>query len=293
MPWKDLGKVVGSNGTVGNVGSTYINNGGDPGVSITRSGDDNAPDITFNFENLVNDPLTESEIEQITNGVSVNSSRTANGTVLTSIWAGIKAKFAAKSHAHDASDITTGQLAAALIANGTITEEMLAAAAVSTGKIGAKAVTEAKLGDGAVATAKLADDAVTGDKIAGGSIGKAHLDEEMTTLCESLSQTLTDTGWVDLYYIVGKTRIRARRVGHVVTITGESIGHYDVGGSTWVNITTLPAQFRPSKRPEVAFNLADDVAGGVRSYLEETGEFYVFCTASSCKSWGCIATYVV
>ena len=95
-----------------------------------------------------------------------------------------------------------------------------------------------------------------------------------------------------MFYVSAKIRVRARRVGRVVTITGESIDYYDIGGSKWVNITTIPAQFRPSKRVEVAFNLAAG-GGGIRSYLEETGEFYAYCTASSCKSWGCLATFVV
>lgn len=155
MPWKDLGEVVGKNGTIGNVDSTYVNNGGEPGVSVTKSGDDSAPDLTFEFENLVNDPLTSSEIEQISNDTQLTSSSVLNGTGLTTLWSRIKAKFAPKSHTHDASDITAGKLAAALIANGLITEEMLH------------------------------DGAVTGDKIANGSITKDKLEK---TLGDSLSR---------------------------------------------------------------------------------------------------------
>lgn len=155
MPWKDLGEVVGKNGTIGNVDSTYVNNGGEPGVSVTKSGDDSAPDLTFEFENLVNDPLTSSEIEQISNDTQLTSSSVLNGTGLTTLWSRIKAKFATKSHTHDASDITAGELAATLIANGLITEEMLH------------------------------DGAVTGDKIANGSITKDKLEK---TLGDSLSR---------------------------------------------------------------------------------------------------------
>lgn len=161
MPWKDLGEVVGKNGTIGNVDSTYVNNGGEPGVSVTKSGDDSAPDLTFEFENLVNDPLTSSEIEQISNDTQLTSSSVLNGTGLTTLWSRIKAKFAPKSHTHDASDITAGKLAATLIANGLITEEMLH------------------------------DGAVTGDKIANGSITNAKLDQ---TLRDSLSSFEVTTG---------------------------------------------------------------------------------------------------
>lgn len=185
MPWKDMGKVVGDNGTIGNINSTYINNGGEPGVSVTKSGDDSAPDITFEFENLVNDPLTSSEIEQISNDTQLTSSSVLNGTGLTTLWSRIKAKFAPKSHTHDASDITAGELAAALIANGLITEEMLH------------------------------DDAVTGDKIANGSITNAKLDQ---TLRDSLSQfsaggvvknvKVQGSGNVELWlFCSGKTRV--------------------------------------------------------------------------------------
>lgn len=145
MPWKDLGEVVGKNGTIGNVDSTYVNNGGEPGVSVTKSGDDSAPDLTFEFENLVNDPLTSSEIEQISNDTQLTSSSVLNGTGLTTLWSRIKAKFAPKSHTHDASDITAGELAAILIANGLIDTDMLAAGAVTTAKIDDGAVTNAKL----------------------------------------------------------------------------------------------------------------------------------------------------
>ncbi|BCS57508.1 hypothetical protein ADLECEL_13930 [Adlercreutzia equolifaciens subsp. celatus] len=145
MPWKDMGKVVGDNGTIGNINSTYINNGGEPGVSVTKSGDDSAPDITFEFENLVNDPLTSSEIEQISNDTQLTSSSVLNGTGLTTLWSRIKTKFAPKSHTHDASDITAGELAAILIANGLIDTDMLAAGAVTTTKIADGAVTKDKL----------------------------------------------------------------------------------------------------------------------------------------------------
>lgn len=145
MPWKDLGEVVGKNGTIGNVDSTYVNNGGEPGVSVTKSGDNSAPDLTFEFENLVNDPLTSSEIEQISNDTQLTSSSVLNGTGLTTLWSRIKAKFATKSHTHDASDITAGELAAILIANGLIDTDMLAAGAVTTDKIADGSVTKDKL----------------------------------------------------------------------------------------------------------------------------------------------------
>lgn len=125
MPWKDLGKVVGENGRVGNVDSTYINNGGAPNVSITRSGEDSAPDFTFNFENLVNDPIDEIELDQILDGQVVESANTANGTVLSRFFRAIGGIFAPKAHKHSASDLDSGTIDAARIGNGTITKDML------------------------------------------------------------------------------------------------------------------------------------------------------------------------
>ena len=123
MPWVDLGKVVGKDGEIGNVGSTYINNGGDPGVNIVRSGDDGAPDFTFEFENLANDPLSESELEQIVAGQTVNSASVVNGTVLSNFMSALGSVFAAIDHKHDASDIDSGTLAAERIANDSIGTE--------------------------------------------------------------------------------------------------------------------------------------------------------------------------
>ena len=123
MPWVDLGKVVGKDGEIGNVGSTYINNGGDPGVNIVRSGDDGAPDFTFEFENLANDPLSESELEQIVAGQTVSSASVVNGTVLSNFMSALGSAFAAIDHKHDASDIDSGTLAAERIANDSIGTE--------------------------------------------------------------------------------------------------------------------------------------------------------------------------
>lgn len=123
MPWVDLGKVVGKDGEIGNVNSTYINNGGDPGVNIVRSGEDGAPDFTFEFENLVNDPLSESELEQIVAGQTVSSADVVNGTVLSNFMSALGNIFAAIDHKHDASDINAGTLTADRIANDSIGTE--------------------------------------------------------------------------------------------------------------------------------------------------------------------------
>jgi len=91
------------------------------------------------------DCVTVDEIEAISDDEALTGGSVLNLTGLTALWARIKAKFAPKSHTHNASDITAGQLAEALIANGTITADMLAASAVTTAKIADGAVTDAKL----------------------------------------------------------------------------------------------------------------------------------------------------
>lgn len=155
MPKLNLGRVVGRDGGFGNIDTVYLNDGGAPSVTVEASGEDTAKDFVFTFKNLVRDVATADEVEQIAAGEIVQSSNVITAGVMSSIWAKIKAAFAPKSHTHDASDITAGELAAALIANGLITEEMLH------------------------------DGAVTGDKIANGSITKDKLEK---TLGDSLSR---------------------------------------------------------------------------------------------------------
>ena len=145
MPKLNLGRVVGRDGGFGNIDTVYINNGGAPSVTVEASGEDTAKDFVFTFKNLVRDVATADEVDQIAAGEIVQSSNVITAGVMSSIWAKIKAAFAPKSHTHDASDITAGQLAAALIANGLITSDMLAAGAVTTTKIADGAVTNAKL----------------------------------------------------------------------------------------------------------------------------------------------------
>lgn len=253
MPWKDLGEVVGKNGTIGNVDSTYVNNGGEPGVSVTKSGDDSAPDLTFEFENLVNDPLTSSEIEQISNDTQLTSSSVLNGTGLTTLWSRIKAKFAPKSHTHDASDITAGELAATLIANGLITEEMLH------------------------------DGAVTGDKIANGSITKDKLEK---TFGDSLYQ---DTGWEnDWVQTSGNYEIdvRHRIVSGTVYLSAKSSGIFSLAPNTWKTITTLPESVRPDR--EICAAGSDYTGIGICVRITTDG-LVLACTGKDTPYWtfGC------
>ena len=145
MPKLNLGRVVGRDGGFGNTDTVYINDGGAPSVTVEASGEDTAKDFVFTFKNLVRDVATADEVEQIAAGEIVQSSNVITAGVMSSIWAKIKGAFATKSHTHDASDITAGELAAILIANGLIDTDMLAAGAVTTAKIADGAVTNAKL----------------------------------------------------------------------------------------------------------------------------------------------------
>lgn len=145
MPKLNLGRVVGRDGGFGNTDTVYINDGGAPSVTVEASGEDTAKDFVFTFKNLVRDVATADEVEQIAAGEIVQSSNVITAGVMSSIWAKIKGTFATKSHTHDASDITAGELAAILIANGLIDTDMLAAGAVTTAKIADGAVTKDKL----------------------------------------------------------------------------------------------------------------------------------------------------
>lgn len=145
MPKLNLGRVVGRDGGFGNIDTVYLNDGGAPSVTVEASGEDTAKDFVFTFKNLVRDVATADEVEQIAAGEIVQSSNVITAGVMSSIWAKIKVAFATKSHTHDASDITAGELAAILIANGLIDTDMLAAGAVTTAKIADGSVTKDKL----------------------------------------------------------------------------------------------------------------------------------------------------
>ena len=135
MPVRDLGEVQGKDGGFGEVSAEYFDNGGDPNIEIEAQGDNQAKNFIFRFLNIARSPLSSSQIEDIANDEVVTSSNVLTGTGLTTLWARIKSKFALKSHTHDASDITAGELASALLANGIITNDMLSEKCVTADKI--------------------------------------------------------------------------------------------------------------------------------------------------------------
>ena len=126
----DLGKVKGEDAHFGAINATYTNDGGNPSVNIETDGEDTGKNVTFNFRNLVNDPLSESEIEQITEGNSIQSSNVMNGTRASALWLKIVEKFAAKLHKHNAADIDEGQFGTDRIEDGAITKNKIAANSV-------------------------------------------------------------------------------------------------------------------------------------------------------------------
>lgn len=132
------------------------------------------------------DPVTAAQIDDIVAGTTKTGSEVTTLTGLSYFFTSIKTAFmnlfAPKSHTHNASDITAGQLAAALIANGTITAEMLAD----------NAVTEGKIFNGAITQSKIADDAVSADKIADGAVVTSAIADNAVTF-DKLSQELRDS----------------------------------------------------------------------------------------------------
>lgn len=106
MPKINLGRVRGYDGGFGNVGATYANDGGEPRVSIEATGPDTAKDFTFEFANLVNDPISSNEIDQIVGGQVVESSNTLNATGLSTLWARLVAFFAPKEHTHAIAEVS-------------------------------------------------------------------------------------------------------------------------------------------------------------------------------------------
>lgn len=73
--------------------------------------------LTLSGEALGVDQLSTSQIDSVANDGTVNSSKVLTGTRLTYLWGKIKAKFAASTHEHSASDITSGTLDVARIPN--------------------------------------------------------------------------------------------------------------------------------------------------------------------------------
>lgn len=110
MPKLNLGRVVGRDGGFGNIDTVYLNDGGDPRVTVEASGVDSAKDFRFTFANLVRDAATADEVEQIAAGDIVQSSNVITVGVMSSIWSKIKAAFAPKAHTHSGVDIEDGTI---------------------------------------------------------------------------------------------------------------------------------------------------------------------------------------
>lgn len=157
MPTMNLGRVRGYDGGFGNVTCEYVDDGGEPDIIIEKSGDDTAKDFLFIFKNIVSQPLSQSEINDITNDIVVNSSKSVTGTGLSFFFSRLKEKFAAKDHKHSAADITSGTLDIARIAD--------------------KSIIAAKYDDKSVGAAALADNCV----------GRANLE---SSLRDSISHTV-------------------------------------------------------------------------------------------------------
>lgn len=110
VPKLNLGRVVGRDGGFGNIDTVYLNDGGDPRVTVEASGVDSAKDFRFTFANLVRDAATADEVEQIAAGDIVQSSNVITVGVMSSIWSKIKAAFAPKAHTHSGVDIEDGTI---------------------------------------------------------------------------------------------------------------------------------------------------------------------------------------
>lgn len=147
----NLGRIVGRDAKIQAVNATYTNNGGEPGVEIDTvelevpEGEAQQVELSFNFFNLVNDPITSQQIDAIANDEVIKSANTLSATGLTSLWEKIKEKFAAKTHTHGTNGIDDS--------------------AITSAKLASNSVTEAKILDGAVTHEKLASGCVTKDNL--------------------------------------------------------------------------------------------------------------------------------
>lgn len=95
----------------------------------------------------------------------------ADGTLNVSDVAGL----AAVASSGSASDLSTGTLPIARIADGAVTSAKIADGTIATGDIADGAVTSAKIADATIATGDIADSAITAAKIASSAVTSAKL----------------------------------------------------------------------------------------------------------------------
>lgn len=112
-------------------------------------------------------------------------------------------------------------------------------------------------------------------------------------MSQSLEEVTYDTGWENIYYVEGKIKVEARRVGKMVTVNARAYDSYmPAPAGTWYAVTTLPSKYRPSSIKYTA--LASELNNHVgMADVEPNGLIYVISAGSAIGSWGFSITYPV
>ena len=119
------------------------------------------PDDTYSWELIggrdkLPDVITTEDMDAVLDDGQVpEANRFLSLYGLKYFWVKLKAKFAAKVHKHSASDITSGTLPSARIADNSISADKIMEDAITAAKIAASAIVTEALADGAVTDTKL------------------------------------------------------------------------------------------------------------------------------------------
>ena len=184
--------------------------------------------LALTGESLGVSPITTSQIDTISNDGTVTSTNTLNATGLTYLWGRIKAKFAAISHVHAASDITSGTLSVARGGTGASDATNARAnldAAQNDGATGTLDTAEQAIADNAADIADLESNKVdkAGD-IMTGTLDIRNADIKTSTVPTSQLSTprLRFTGDTVLDDTVGSIWVIQRANGYTDPDTGEN-----------------------------------------------------------------------
>lgn len=112
-------------------------------------------------------------------------------------------------------------------------------------------------------------------------------------LRDSVSQRLDDTGWVDIWVADGIT-VKARRIGDVVHVKGESWGYFPVH-SDWTDTTVLPSDMRPASTVHFAgMRIATEDGNALSGRVNNDGHVWLIApNVGECSYWGFSATFPV
>ena len=119
------------------------------------------------------------------------------------------------------------------------------------------------------------------------------IEERFAELEARLAEAEYDTGWENIYYVDGKIKVEARRVGKMVTVNARAYdGYSPAPAGSWSAVTTLPEKFRPDSIKYAALGSDKNNHVGMAD-IEPDGLVYVISAGSAINSWGFSISYPV